>query len=525
MDPQHSAQDVFRCQLCETPRPQLFCALCNTDLCKAHAGDHLLDATKEHKVLPIEMRWCPNLTYLKCPEHIHKQCKNCEICLHFKDHKSLYIVEHVKYIRDILSVELKELEMFIYPAYQKILGSILIQKNNLRIHSQELSKALEKHRHLWYKEVDTVIEKMKSEITDCDLESLKTLDKQQETIANTIAEILQTICSIKISLESNDLHHISKFKSRIEKFRHLPTELKLSMLSFFPKTINREKLHKKFGSIEKKHVNFHPWKPILHEPEIISTLKAGHSSVRKVICHNDEVIWTIGVDQYIRRSNSHENLPKLILTNSKEHPWDIAMKQSGDLLYIDNKERSINTVEVEKSQIQPDVILQDCTPHSLCVCFFGDLLVIMSCKDMKETKVVRFTGSEEKQSIQWDDKGRPLYSSGNNACISENKNLDICVSDYEDHKVVVVRADGKFKFRYTDEMFRPIAICTDSQSKILTADCGTNRIHILDQNGHRLHYIKDHELPSISGLCLDSKDNLFVSTTMSGEVKKIKYYK
>ena len=135
MDPQHSAQDVFRCQLCETPRPQLFCALCNTDLCKAHAGDHLLDATKEHKVLPIEMRWCPNLTYLKCPEHIHKQCKNCEICLHFKDHKSLNIVEHFKYIRDILSVELKEFEMYIYPAYQKILGSISIQKNNLRIHS------------------------------------------------------------------------------------------------------------------------------------------------------------------------------------------------------------------------------------------------------------------------------------------------------------------------------------------------------------------------------------------------------
>ena len=78
-----------------------------------------------------------------------------------------------------------------------------MQKNDLRIHSQELSKALEKHRYLWYKEVDTVIEKMKSEINDCDLENLKTLDKQQEIIANTIAEILQTIWSITASLESN----------------------------------------------------------------------------------------------------------------------------------------------------------------------------------------------------------------------------------------------------------------------------------------------------------------------------------
>lgn len=525
MDPEHSAQDVLRCHICKKPLPQLFCALCNTDLCKDCAGDHLLDATKEHKVLPLEKRWCPNLTYPKCPEHIHKKCKNCKICVHSKDHKSHNIVEHFKYIRDFLSRELQELEIYIYPTYKKILDSISMQKNNLRIHSQELSQALDEHRYLCYKEVDTVIEKMKSEINDCDLENLKTLDKQQETIANTIAEILQTIWSIKISLESNDFHHISKFESQVKKFEHLPTELTLSVLSFFPKTINREKLNKVFGSIEKKHVLFHPWKPILDEPKIISTLKAGHSSVRKVICDSDEEIWTIGVDQYIRHSNSHEHLPKPIQTNSKDLPWDIAMEQSGDLLYIDKKERSINIVDVKRSQIKPVIKLQHFTPYSVCVCFFGDLLVIMSCKDRKETKVVRFFGSEEIQSIQWDDKHRPLYSSGNNACISENKNLDICVSDYEDHKVVVVRADGKFKFRYTDEMFRPVAICTDSQSNILTADCGKNRIHILDQNGHRLHYIKDHELPSISGICLDSKDNVFVTTTMSGEVKKIKYYK
>jgi hypothetical protein len=95
--------------------------------------------------------------------------------------------------------------------------------------------------------------------------------------------------------------------------------------------------------------------------------------------------------------------------------------------------------KVKGGQTEEVIRLQDWIPTEICVASSGDFLVAMCNNNKTQAKIVCYSGSTEKETIQYDDEGQPLYS-GNYYLkyISENRNFDICVADWGAGAVVVV---------------------------------------------------------------------------------------
>nr|XP_022305049.1 tripartite motif-containing protein 3-like [Crassostrea virginica] len=557
MDPRYSAQDVVRCALCRDAAAPLYCNVCHTHLCGDCVAKHFSDKSKVHNVVPLE-QFLSTLNYPKCPTHPTKQCElHCEqcdipICISCISsgkhigHKQLEIFADFESKKEVLRRDLQELEKSIFPKYQESAVIIKTQKTDQLKHSQKLTAELNKQGEALHSEIHTIIQRKQAEIDEMDRQHAAAIEKQEDETNKALHEIKQVIQDLKSLLDTCDVGLVSKYRSRIAEFRKLPHKLNISLPNFLPQKINREELLKQIGSLSPLSIETEeqgytvpfpgaesspPARPLLDVPRLITDIPTGYDSLYHVSCLSDEEIWTRGNNKIMKLYNLKGELLKSVQTKSGINPVDIAVTQSGGLVYADRENSSINLVS--GTQIQTLITLRGWRPLGLCSTSSGDLLVTMKSDYGQQTKVVRYSGSTEKQSIQWDDQGKPLYSSSGLYIkyLSENRNTDICVADCDAGAVVVVSAAGKLRFRYTGppstpgEPFQPYGITTDSQANILTSDYNNHRINIIDQNGHFLHFLHNCGLQSPCGLCVDSRDNLFVVENETGKVKKLQYYK
>ncbi|XP_062595658.1 uncharacterized protein LOC134257017 [Saccostrea cucullata] len=496
---------------------------------------------QKHRVVPYKERTStPNNP--KC--HMHSKncelyCEQCDIpvcsnCLStgkHKEHPLSDVLQKLNFKTKDLENELKELETRIYPKYEEIASDIRSKKDNLETHYSKLTTAVTTQGEDRHREINIIVNKQKSEIDEMKTQHLAALNKQENEIKQIAAKVNQYILDLKEILDCNEASLTFAYKSRNAEFRYLPPDLNVSLPDFSPRQINTEELRKLLGFLSPLSITIedcvYTFKPLLDEPELIATIDTGYANLNSVACLSDENIWTCGDDKIIKLYNFKGKLLKSIKTKSRRWPVDLTVTRCGDLVYTDSETRTVNIVK--KKQIQEVIKLQGWKPYFVSSTSSGDLLVIMDSEDKKQSKVVRYSGSAEKQTIQFDSEGKPLYLTGDTKHISESRNLDICVADWGARAVVVVNQAGKLRFRYTGHpstnkgSFDPYSITTDSQSQILTADIGNDCIHILDQDGQFLRYIDNCDLHDPSDLCTDSRDNLFVAEWKSGKVKKIKY--
>lgn len=346
-------------------------------------------------------------------------------------------------------------------------------------------------------------------------------------------EYLCLDCKKKHLLEKSREHNVEPFKKHTIDPDYSQDVARCHLCDilviFFYCNVCHEYLCK---NCERKHLSILSKKHKLVQLEdrrVISTEYGPSLELLSVSYRNHECIWTCGKDSIMRLYNLHGELVKSIQTKSRNWPYDIAVTSSGDLVYTDRVDRTVNIVK--NTDIQTVIRLQGWEPRNICCTSSGDLLVVMVCDDKIQTKVVRYSGLTEKQSIQFDDDKEPLFKVGPHRFpkyICENKNLDLCVADSWGGAVIVINEGGKLRFKFTSPpsssggSFRPRGIISDSQSRILTAD--NDSILILTQDGHFICYVENRHMQRPWGLCVDNSDTLYAAEHKTGKIRKFQGY-
>lgn len=147
----------------------------------------------------------------------------------------------------------------------------------------------------------------------------------------------------------------------------MPSKIIISLPWFRLEKINNETIiqHLRFlssFSIRTEIPEIH----FLDKPQIIADIDTEYgipNGFHKVSCLNDNEMWTCGNDSIMQLYNKYGKVVKSCQTKSGNKPWDIAVTKTGDLLYSDDRHRTVNVVK--NSQIQEMIRFRSWRPLSL----------------------------------------------------------------------------------------------------------------------------------------------------------------
>ncbi|XP_062574469.1 tripartite motif-containing protein 2-like [Saccostrea cucullata] len=315
-----------------------------------------------------------------------------------------------------------------------------------------------------YQDIASDVQKRMNEVDEMKNTQLQTLQKHLVEINDSLSEIKDVINSVEMALDTNDTSKLFAVKLNLDRYRKLPQKVLPSNLKFLLEKIQRKELSNLFGTLLSSSLTSDehgysmkttqkspetgsspPVKQLLDELETVITIETGYGSLDNVACLSDEEILMSGNDETMKIYNINQgSLLKSITTKSGYKPSDIAVTKSGDLVYTDDSDRTVNIIKNEK--IEKVIRLQNWRPDGVCCTSSDDLLVIME--------------SDDKQT-----KNRPFNPLG----ITTDSQSHILTADPKNDCVHIIDQDGQF-LRYIDcGLSYPWGLCIDTNDSLFVA--------------------------------------------------------
>lgn len=545
------AQEVIICDLCDTPARQ-FCNSCQVSLCLGCVGKHMDSIqTLKHDVVQFKDRKV-QLVYEECGSHSGQRCEAhcsrcnvpiCMICVisTHNGHTIRLMNDVVSDLKSEIQHETRDIESNILPLYKEMKKNIEkdIGKSTQKFNS--LESDAEKLRKSWQQEVDAIFNKFCSLIKSMRENHLTALTSHQSLIENQIQEMTKTVQQNNKLHQSNKVSEVTKHQSKLNEYKEIPTIIQQPIPSMksntdpgkeltieleeYKATLKQAELSSQTDTV----LSSMSTRDLLDKAKVVATFPTGVESLWRISCLGTEEAWLSGKGKTITRVDIDGFVRESVTSTCQKTPVDIAVTRKGELIYSDSEHGTVNIV---KNGVSETLITapRGWSPKGLCSTESGEILVNMNSG--VQNKVVRYKNRKIAQEIFKDEKGDLIFGKDKwMLFLVENRNEDICVSDYNADSVVAVDKAGRVRFRYNGspaggpEPFSPRQIVTDSLGQIIVADYNNVCIHILEQNGQFLKCLDKCGFHSLCGLSIDNMERLWVGLIDNGNVKVIQYMK
>ncbi|XP_062620675.1 E3 ubiquitin-protein ligase TRIM71-like [Saccostrea cucullata] len=533
-------QDVIRCHICSNP-VEHHCNLCHVDLCFSCIPKHMADKSREHEIVGYTSRKEKTVLLPICLQHKKNRCETycqeCEIpiCLQcmmgsHKKHEFTHIDDIIQKQKQQITSDTKEIENTILPRYKNdIISSTTADfyKALSAVKEQE-DKICRAVREVGLQFTDVITKQRKEAMRK---------NKGSQTLAEKAEKQLNGIVQKnKDILRDSDATAVIKYRSRNKDFQKGPEFQRISCPQLYPGIISKDQIVAMFGFLKTQdYLQKVPRMLMMGDPQVLSNIQSPYG--------NDQLLWHLhcmgtdkilisGDDSTIKEIDKDGSILKTIHTNENVRVLTSNL-QLEPVFCLSTFSYNKTNIYIYKDCMKLLLSIPDWIPVGLCYTVDGDLLVSMRSTDKTQSRIVRFSGTAEKQKLQYDTQRQPLFSTGvlNVLPLTENGNGDICVADYVKRAVVVIDFSGVLRFRYLGNLskqskyqeFKPSNIATDVNAQILISDNINNIVHVINSYGNFLRYIENQY--NYGGLSVDADHNLVLGDLLTGKIQIIKYLK
>jgi hypothetical protein len=489
---------------------------------------HMSDKSKKHEVVEFSDRK-ETLVYPGCKSHENKcelYCRGCmvPICIKcvinmHKDHDVIEIEEIVQRQRVIVVTDTERLKKKVSSfqmrkqdtsrggdAFDKVTVEITRREKEIQEMTRDVAERMRKEVAKKKEENETLNAENKSKLSDAKR-------KLQGAIENN-SRILQ----------SRNIMDLVNYREHYDDLtKNLKLEDNLNPMMMWSE-LKENRVFDLFGilSFEKDRKVKRIFQ-LKDKPEVLTTIQSPHKELWRVMCAENGRIWTSGDGLKIVQIDKWGKTLQTVKTSESIRVLSINRDQC--LIFSTWTEEKVRIYK--DGNVDTYLNIANWRLRGICQTKNGDMLMSVRSVDYTQSKVVRYSGTMEKQTIQYDGQRQPLFSTRQELVLllTENGNGDICVADCAGKAVVVVNASGVLRFKYRGNSsifsdFKPSKITTDVYHHILINDNINDIIHIVNSDGDFIRFI---EYACTGGLSIDADHNLVIGDKTSGKIRIIKY--